>query len=684
MLPRNEFEARLAEYLYGELPADQQQEVTEYLEAHPEAAQLEKDLRTLVEVGREVAGTPIPEGMVPRIVQDVSAHLGRQTVEGAPRLQEVSRDGKWVPWRIRPGRRRLFLSRTRKGLAALAAIAAVLVVYWFARELAWARVYAETLSRLKKVRSFQVKGTILAPGGNRQPFHMWLQAPEVAPWVFFRIEIGEPGQRRIIVDKRVQRLIFSEKDQHYYLPKLSGAYMGSDGGGSMDQLVENDLRPPAHLPIMPGVEKEDREDITRYVIEREGASRKFIIEIDRARHLLKRAVIMDRDQDQWVMVSDLSYGGFGSTFPDSLFSVEPPEGATPIPDTEGEQWWYERSLTARSAIFPSTLQTATMTADCSIELVQPPTNDGVVYDICTGGACEATVSKGAILDIFRHVGKYDAQTADPVLQRQTVSLKMRYRDGLSRERRLAGLSELLGVKTVVTPWRDTLEIETKFEQDGRPLPVSASSHPEWPKFEVLEGNRVHISSQCVRLEQFIGHVWAHSEQAPGGSYLVNRPVDPDAYDPFEALINVDYIASRNWAENAAWLAEHLGVTYRTEQRAIRVRHIQVSPGLPTPDGVSSYSQYAVGQLEDCYPNPANPNTTIPFVLEEDADVALRIFSDQGQLVRTVDLGKLIQGRHEVSWEGQDQTGQPVAAGTYRYRLEVNGIATSAKKVDLLR
>jgi hypothetical protein len=281
---------------------------------------------------------------------------------------------------------------------------------------------------------------------------------------------------------------------------------------------------------------------------------------------------------------------------------------------------------------------------------------------------------------------YDAQTDDPVLQRQTVSLKMRYRDGLSRERRLAGLCELLGVNAVVTPWRDTMNTNIVFSQDGRPLPASKSFFRTAPKTEVLENGRVHFSARRAPLDEVVCFVWSNSTNRgyEGVGLEVERPKDPKAPDPFKMLIDIDLLSSGTWVENAAWLVQHLGVTYGTKPWPVRVRHIQVSPGLPTPDGVSFYSHYAAGQLEDCYPNPANPNTTIPFVLKEAADVALRIFGDQGQLVRTVDLGKLIQGRHEVSWEGQDQAGQPVTAGTYLYRMEVNGIATSAKKVVLLR
>lgn len=684
MLSKNEFEARLAAYLYGELPADQQQAVAEYLQAHPEAASLGKDLRTLVEVGREVAGTPLPEGMVPRIAGEVSAHLGRQTVEEAPRPQEVSRNGRWVSWKTRPGRRRLFLSRTRKGLAALAAIAAVLMTYWFARELSWARVYAETISRLKRVHSFRVEGTILAPGGAYQPFRMWLQMPNR-----FRVEIGDPGQRRVITHKEGKHLIFSEKDNHYEVSEPGAEWLGQRGR-PIDELIAKDLGVPVDALLMTEVEKEDRGDTTRYITteDKRWHSRKHIVEVHRSQRLLARARTMDEGQGQWVMVSDLSYADFNASFPESLFDITPPEGAVPYSETEADELWYERSLSTTSAIIPTSLKTATMTGDYILKVLSPEDLPGMGFGggCGGGGTCQWAHFDRPVPEVFQVFAGYPVEIDDPILLRQVVPLKMEFRDGLPIERRLAGLCELLGAKVVVSPWQDSLITEVYFEQDGRPIPASPCSSTT-SHFQILEDGRSSITGRCLDLENFVTNVWGGS--MINGSWvpsraIMRRPPDPEADDPFETRIDVDYINSRNWDENAAWLEEHYGVTGQIVQRPIRVRHIQVSPGLPTPDGISSYSQYAAGQLEDCYPNPANPNTTIPFILKEAADVALRIFGDQGQLVRTVDLGKLAQGRHEVSWEGQDQAGQPVAAGTYLYRLEVNGIATSAKKVTLLR
>jgi len=93
---------------------------------------------------------------------------------------------------------------------------------------------------------------------------------------------------------------------------------------------------------------------------------------------------------------------------------------------------------------------------------------------------------------------------------------------------------------------------------------------------------------------------------------------------------------------------------------------------------SAVSNY---QLEQNYPNPfsppewgfaGNPGTMIRFALPEASRTTVAIYSLTGRLVRELVNGEMPAGRHAVSWNGQDQAGNIVAAGTYFYRLAVQG------------
>ena len=84
-----------------------------------------------------------------------------------------------------------------------------------------------------------------------------------------------------------------------------------------------------------------------------------------------------------------------------------------------------------------------------------------------------------------------------------------------------------------------------------------------------------------------------------------------------------------------------------------------------------------------YPNPFNPATTIPLAVPAGArDADLTIYNVLGQPLRRVWTGPLAAGEHELTWDGRDAQGQPVAAGVYVYRLQVDGQTRTRKMVKL--
>ena len=84
-----------------------------------------------------------------------------------------------------------------------------------------------------------------------------------------------------------------------------------------------------------------------------------------------------------------------------------------------------------------------------------------------------------------------------------------------------------------------------------------------------------------------------------------------------------------------------------------------------------------------YPNPFNPATTIPLTLPAGAEeVDLTIYNVLGQPVRRVWNGSLAAGEHRLAWDGRDTQGQPVAAGVYWYRLQVDDQTSTRKMVKI--
>ncbi|MBI1928954.1 hypothetical protein HYR99_32500 [Candidatus Poribacteria bacterium] len=89
-----------------------------------------------------------------------------------------------------------------------------------------------------------------------------------------------------------------------------------------------------------------------------------------------------------------------------------------------------------------------------------------------------------------------------------------------------------------------------------------------------------------------------------------------------------------------------------------------------------------------YPNAFNPDTWIPYQLNQAADVLIQIYDIQGNLIRTLTLGQrpagyyLEKGR-AAYWDGRNQAGERVTSGTYFYRFQA-GDFVSLKKMVLLK
>jgi len=92
----------------------------------------------------------------------------------------------------------------------------------------------------------------------------------------------------------------------------------------------------------------------------------------------------------------------------------------------------------------------------------------------------------------------------------------------------------------------------------------------------------------------------------------------------------------------------------------------------------------VEALGDAYPNPFNPQTTIAFEIPRQELVALRVFDMAGRLVKELITAEPhTPGRHEVVWNGRDDSGRQVASGTYFYRLEA-GQYSETKRMVLIK
>lgn len=89
------------------------------------------------------------------------------------------------------------------------------------------------------------------------------------------------------------------------------------------------------------------------------------------------------------------------------------------------------------------------------------------------------------------------------------------------------------------------------------------------------------------------------------------------------------------------------------------------------------------QLFTNYPNPFNPQTTIPFNLKQAGWVKLTIYSALGRKIEQLYNGYLEGGSHKFVWNGRNAMGIEVASGTYMCILKTEDI-THSLRLHLIR
>jgi len=94
----------------------------------------------------------------------------------------------------------------------------------------------------------------------------------------------------------------------------------------------------------------------------------------------------------------------------------------------------------------------------------------------------------------------------------------------------------------------------------------------------------------------------------------------------------------------------------------------------TPDAYS---------LNDAYPNPFNPETTIQFQLPQAGYSVLSVYNAAGQEVARLADERLETGVYQANWDGRDKSGQLVSSGVYMYTLKVGNFAET-KRMTLLK
>jgi hypothetical protein len=216
-------------------------------------------------------------------------------------------------------------------------------------------------------------------------------------------------------------------------------------------------------------------------------------------------------------------------------------------------------------------------------------------------------------------------------------------------------------------------VETGSVGDDFSLPVELTS------FQVNYSNGVNILSWITESELENAYWLILRKEVSKEEY--NLLVDgtlliTDTKNQFETIAQIDGMGST--AEKT---------TYQYEDNTVEVGKIYAYRLVDVSySGITTYHEVVYQEiiaplsfkLEQNFPNPFNPSTTIKYSLPIEANVKLRIYNILGQEIKSLVNQIHRAGFYEIEWNGQDNANQQVASGVYIYTMQANSVDGSKK------
>ncbi len=103
----------------------------------------------------------------------------------------------------------------------------------------------------------------------------------------------------------------------------------------------------------------------------------------------------------------------------------------------------------------------------------------------------------------------------------------------------------------------------------------------------------------------------------------------------------------------------------------------------TTGGVTNPIIPKITALLNPFPNPFNPDVTIPFDLAVDGNVTLKIYNLKGQLIKNLLNENCKANSYRILWDGKDNEGHTVSTGTYIIRMNAPNYQAS-HKISLIK
>jgi hypothetical protein len=163
------------------------------------------------------------------------------------------------------------------------------------------------------------------------------------------------------------------------------------------------------------------------------------------------------------------------------------------------------------------------------------------------------------------------------------------------------------------------------------------------------------------------------------NYLENRNLSYPgiSISYFDILENLDLFISTGgiltWKVD---VTDGFNTVYSTDERVVFI--IGKYAALAVDEAIIP-DEYSLSQN---YPNPFNPTTRIQYSLPKTGLVQINIYTLMGQKIATLVNRNMEAGRHNITWNGMDDLGNPAGAGLYLYQLQTKDFVKTRKMVLL--
>ena len=263
-----------------------------------------------------------------------------------------------------------------------------------------------------------------------------------------------------------------------------------------------------------------------------------------------------------------------------------------------------------------------------------------------------------------------------------------FKDAINRESAwLPNIDEQIQKVTIETKTPDT----TPPTLDVNRITVDAAPvNPVNPNGETLVTVEYYLKDDISGFER--GHIAIRNPLGDESSYGFQGPYSynhtNEIYFQGDPTVYRKYTSSIHLPEGSfpgVWGVIGISVTDKannsiyhdfTEITRFEVTEVQAAPA-------AEVTLPAQNALLANYPNPFNPETWIPYQLAKPADVMLRVYGVDGQIIRELALGHQAAGRYlnrsrAVYWDGKNAVGEPVASGLYFYTLTAGEFSETRK------